>query len=71
LEIDKIELGIEAVAAAENEARLLQVELGAPLLQIESTSYTPDGKPIENFIAKRRCDCTRFELCKHPKFNVF
>lgn len=60
--IDKVRRGIEAVAANENEARLLQVKLGAPLLQIESTSYTPDGKPVEYFVAKRRGDRTRFEF---------
>lgn len=72
LKIDKVKRGIEAVAATEKEAKLLQVELGAPLLQIESTSYTPDGKPIEYFIAKRRGDRTRFEfeLSKPSNFNV-
>jgi GntR family transcriptional regulator len=62
LKIDKVKRGIEAVAATDIEARLLQVEFGAPLLQIESTSYTPDGKPVEYFIAKRRGDRTRFEF---------
>lgn len=72
LEIDKVKRGIEAVAATEKEARLLQVEPEAPLLQIESTSYTADGKPVEYFIAKRRGDRTRFEfeLSKPTKFNV-
>lgn len=72
LKIDKVKRGIEAVAATEKEAKLLQVELGAPLLQIESTSYTPDGKPVEYFIAKRRGDRTRFEfeLSKPSNFNV-
>lgn len=62
VKIDKVKRGIEAVAATEKEARLLQVDLGAPLLQIESTSYTPDGKPVEYFIAKRRGDRTRIEF---------
>ncbi len=72
LKIDKVKRGIEAVAATEKEARLLQVGPGVPLLQIESTSYTPDGKPIEYFIAKRRGDRTRFEfeLSKPSNFNV-
>lgn len=70
--LDKVKRGIEAVAATEDEARLLQVQLGAPLLQIESTSYAPDGKPVEYFLAKRRGDRTRFEfeLSKHPRFDV-
>jgi len=63
------DLGIEAVAATEKEARLLQVELGAPLLQIESTSYLPDGTPVEYFLAKRRGDRTRFEF-ELPRKNT-
>jgi GntR family transcriptional regulator len=72
LKIDKVKRGIEAVAATEKEAGLLHIKLGAPLLQIESTSYAQDGKPVEYFIAKRRGDRTRFEfeLSKPPSFNV-
>jgi GntR family transcriptional regulator len=62
LKLDKVKRGIEAVAATEEEAHLLQVQPGAPLLQIESTSYAPDGKPVEYFLAKRRGDRTRFEF---------
>ncbi|MHC1782621.1 MAG: GntR family transcriptional regulator [Anaerolineaceae bacterium] len=62
LKIDKVKRGIEAVAATEDEARLLHIEIGAPLLHIESTSYNPEGKPFEYFIAKRRGDRTRFEF---------
>lgn len=62
LKIDRVKRGIEAVAATEKESLLLQIAAGAPLLQIESTSYMPDGKPAEYFLAKRRGDRTRFEL---------
>jgi GntR family transcriptional regulator len=62
IEIDKVKRGIEAIAATEEEARLLQVHTGAPLLQIENTSYSLDGKPVEYFLAKRRGDRTRFEF---------
>jgi GntR family transcriptional regulator len=62
LKIDRVKRGIEAVAATEKEAALLHIGTGAPLLQIESISYTPDGKPVEYFLAKRRGDRTRFEL---------
>lgn len=62
LKIDKVKRGIEAVAATEEESLLLHVANGAPLLQIESVSYMPDGKPMEYFLAKRRGDRTRFEL---------
>ncbi|MEA5076996.1 MAG: GntR family transcriptional regulator [Anaerolineaceae bacterium] len=72
IEIDRVKRGIEAVAANEKEAKQLHVKLGAPLLQIESTSYTSDGKPVEYFVAKRRGDRTRFEfeLSKPSNFNV-
>lgn len=62
LKIDRVRRRIEAVAATEKEATLLHIAVGAPLLQIESISYTPDGKPVEYFLAKRRGDRTRFEL---------
>lgn len=72
LKIGRVKRGIEAVAATEKEAKQLHVKLGSPLLQIESTSYTSDGKPVEYFIAKRRGDRTRFEfeLSKPPSFNI-
>jgi GntR family transcriptional regulator len=62
LKLDRVKRGIEAVAATEQEAMLLEIGVGAPLLQIESITYTPEGKPVEYFLAKRRGDRTRFEL---------
>jgi GntR family transcriptional regulator len=53
---------IEAVAVNEPEARLLQVETGAPVLRMESVSYLQDGRPIEYFDALFRGDRSRFEL---------
>jgi GntR family transcriptional regulator len=40
---------IEAVLATDDEARLLQVERGAPLLRLESVSFLEDGRPMEYF----------------------
>jgi GntR family transcriptional regulator len=40
---------IEAVLATEEEARLLEVERGAPLLRLESVSSLEDGRPMEYF----------------------
>jgi GntR family transcriptional regulator len=40
---------IEAVLASAEEARLLEVEPGAPLLRLESISYLEDGRPMEYF----------------------
>jgi GntR family transcriptional regulator len=51
---------MEAVAANELEATLLNIEPGAPLMLIESTAYSEDGVPIEYFKARHRGDRTRF-----------
>ncbi len=53
---------VEAVAATELEASLLNIRQGAPLLLIESTAYLEDGTPIEYFKARHRGDRTRFEI---------
>ncbi len=53
---------IEAVAANEMEARLLQVERGAPLVMLDSISYLEDGRPIEYYHAVHRGDRSRFEV---------
>lgn len=53
---------IEAVPAAEADARLLKIKPGDPVIKLESTSYLDDGKPIEYFKAIQREDRTRFEI---------
>jgi GntR family transcriptional regulator len=53
---------IDAVAANENEARLLQVAEGAPLLKLDSVSYLEDGTPLEYFHGVFRGDRSRFEI---------
>lgn len=53
---------IEAVAANEAEAHLLQVERGAPLILLNSVSYLEDGRPIEYYHAVHRGDRSRFEV---------
>ncbi len=53
---------IEAVAASEQDARLLQVERGAPLVMLDSISYQEDGTPVEYYHAVHRGDRTRFEV---------
>jgi GntR family transcriptional regulator len=53
---------IEAVAANEREARLLQVKRNAPLVLLDSVSYLEDGRPIEYFHALHRGDRARFEV---------
>jgi GntR family transcriptional regulator len=52
---------LEAVAANLREAELLQVEIGAPLMLLDSVSYLDDGTPIEYYHAVHRGDRSRFE----------
>lgn len=53
---------IEAVLANETEASILGIEWGAPLLMLDSVSYSQDGKPIEYYHALHRGDRSRFEV---------
>ena len=53
---------IEAVLANETEAALLEVEPGAPLMMLDSVSYTESGQPIEYYHALHRGDRSRFEV---------
>jgi GntR family transcriptional regulator len=53
---------IEAVLASENEAQMLKVEKGAPLMLLNSISYLSDGTPIEYYHAVHRGDRSRFEV---------
>ncbi len=53
---------IEAVLANESEAMLLGIERGAPLVMLDSISFSEDGKPIEYYHALHRGDRSRFEV---------
>jgi len=48
--------------ANEYEAGLLNIEVGSPLIELDSTSYLKDGRPLEYFHALHRGDRTRFEV---------
>lgn len=52
----------EAVSSNEMEAQLLQVEVGAALVMLDSVSYLSDGTPIEYFHALHRGDRSRFKV---------
>ena len=52
---------LEAVAANQYESELLQVNVGAPLMLLDSVSYLEDGTPIEYYHALHRGDRSRFE----------
>lgn len=53
---------IEAVPANEHEARLLHVQRGAPLILLDSVSFSSDGNAVEYYHALHRGDRTRFEV---------
>jgi GntR family transcriptional regulator len=53
---------IEAVLASDSDATLLSIDSGAPLLMLESISFTGSGQPVEYFHALHRGDRTRFEV---------
>ena len=52
---------LEAVVANQVEAEQLQVDIGSPLLLLDSVSYLADGTPMEYFHALHRGDRSRFE----------
>jgi len=53
---------LEAVAATEEEAKLLEIDEGDPIILLRSISYLKDGRPIEYFKARHRGDRSRFEV---------
>jgi len=53
---------IEAVPANQTEAKLLQIEVGAPLILLDSVSYLEDDTPIEYYHAVHRGDRSKFEV---------
>jgi GntR family transcriptional regulator len=53
---------IESVTANDTEAKLLDLEPGAPLLMLDSISYLEDGTPVEYYHALHRGDRSRFEV---------
>ncbi|MCB9450493.1 MAG: GntR family transcriptional regulator [Anaerolineaceae bacterium] len=53
---------IEAVLATEEEAALLAISPGAPLILIDSVSFLENGTALEYFHAVHRSDRARFEV---------
>jgi len=53
---------VEAVLANETEAALLGIERGAPLLLLDSISYSETGQVVEYYHALHRGDRSRFEV---------
>jgi GntR family transcriptional regulator len=53
---------LEPVIASEDEAKLLRVEAGSPLMLIERTAYTVAGLPVECAFDLYRADRTRITV---------
>lgn len=51
---------LEAILAGEFEAKLLEIEKGAPIQYFESVAYLSDNTPIEYSLAKYRGDRNKF-----------
>lgn len=62
LEIYKGHRYIGVSLANEYEASLLNIEVGAPLIELDSVNYLKDGRPLEYFHALHRGDRTKFEV---------
>jgi|AutmiccommuBRH23_1029490.scaffolds.fasta_scaffold00064_100 GntR family transcriptional regulator len=59
LESDKT---IEAISASEEQARLLGVALGNPLLKVEGVVYTLNHQPLEHHVVISRSDMYKYSL---------
>ena len=62
LEIARGRRTLEAISASEEDAKLLGIEEGDPVVLLKSVSYLKDSWPIEYFEAKHRGDRSRFEV---------
>lgn len=58
--IARVQRSLESILAGEFEARLLEIEKGAPIQYFESIAYLSDGSPIEYSLAKYRGDRNKF-----------
>ncbi len=53
---------IEATLANKENADLLDIPIGDPLIRLEAVSYLEDGTPVEYYCAFHRGDRARFEI---------
>lgn len=53
---------IEAVRAKPNQAELLEISTGSPVLKLESVCYLEDKTPIEYYYSYQRTDRSRLEV---------
>jgi GntR family transcriptional regulator len=61
---------LEAVAASQDEARLLDIALSSPLLLLESVAYLADGRAFEFSRTYHRGDRARVEVEFAPAQEV-
>ncbi|MCL4385464.1 MAG: GntR family transcriptional regulator [Actinobacteria bacterium] len=71
LKIDRGRKFIEATIAKDEEAKLLNIKKGSPLLFIESVSYLTGNIPIEYYVALHRADRIKLvtDLKRTQAFN--
>ncbi|WP_081838897.1 GntR family transcriptional regulator [Thermogemmatispora carboxidivorans] len=62
LEIAEAVRTIEAVSATQQEARLLGIVPGSPLLLLKSVGFLRNGLPLEYYIARHRGDRSKFQV---------
>jgi GntR family transcriptional regulator len=62
LTVSRASRDITAIPAQADDARLLKIEVGEPLLYLESISYLGDGRPLEDLRGKFRGGRMRFEV---------
>ena len=55
-------LVIEAACVSETDGSLLEISPGDPVMRLESTGYTSNGRPVEYFEAYHRGDRTRLDI---------
>ncbi len=66
LRLGRGERTLEAVAADQWEARILELALASPLLRLDSVGYLADGRPFEYSRTLQRGDRARVELEYFP-----
>lgn len=65
--IFRIERTVEAIEAAAEDAKLLDLKRGKPIQSFISTGYNAFGKPIEYTLARYRGDRNKFEVTVFPE----
>jgi GntR family transcriptional regulator len=62
MRIGRGERSLEAVAADQYQARMLEIALASPLLRLDSKAYLPDGRAFEFSHTFQRGDRARVDL---------